>query len=47
MMSNGRSMIQTAPWVIVAPGFAIFVTVAIFNLLGDTIRDLLDTRNNG
>lgn len=45
MMSNGRSMIQTAPWVILAPGFAIFITVAIFNLFGDTIRDLLDFKN--
>lgn len=44
MMSNGRSMIQTSPWVILAPGFAIFITVAIFNLLGDTIRDLLDLK---
>ena len=46
MMSNGRSMIQTSPWVVLGPGFAIFMTVAIFNLLGDTIRDLLDPRRN-
>jgi len=44
MMSNGRSMIQTSPWVILAPGCAIFITVMIFNLLGDTIRDYLDPR---
>ena len=42
MMSNGRSMLQTAPWVILAPGTAIFLTVAIFNLLGDKIRDVMD-----
>lgn len=41
MMNNGRSMLQTAPWVILAPGFAIFLTVAIFNLLGDKLRDFL------
>ena len=41
MMNNGRSMLQTAPWVILAPGFAIFITVAIFNLLGDALRDAL------
>ncbi len=46
MMSNGRSMIQSSPWVIFAPGFAIFVTVIIFNLLGDTVRDYLDVNNN-
>lgn len=45
MMSNGRSMLQTAPWTILAPGFAIFITVMIFNLLGDTVRDLLDPRS--
>lgn len=44
MMSNGRSMIQTSPWVVLGPGFAIVITVSIFNLLGDTIRDLLDPR---
>ena len=46
MMSNGRSMIQSSPWVIFAPGFAIFITVIIFNLLGDTLRDYLDVSNN-
>ena len=39
MMNNGRSMLQTAPWIILSPGFAIFITVAIFNLLGDKLRD--------
>lgn len=41
MMNNGRSMLQTAPWVILAPGTAIFITVATFNLLGDKLRDVL------
>ena len=45
MMNNGRSMLQTAPWVILAPGCAIFITVAIFNLLGDKLRDVLDAKN--
>ena len=45
MMSGGRSMLQTYPWVIIAPGIAIFVAVVIFNLLGDTVRDHLDPRN--
>lgn len=44
MMSNGRSMLQTSPWVILAPGCAIFLTVVIFNLAGDTVRDILDPR---
>ena len=41
MMNNGRTFLQTAPWVILSPGMAIFVTVAIFNLLGDKLRDYL------
>ena len=46
MMSNGRSMIQTSPWVILAPGCTIFLTVMVFNLLGDTVRDILDPRQS-
>ena len=45
MMSSGRSMIQTYPWVVLSPGIAIFVSVVIFNLLGDTVRDYLDPKN--
>ena len=37
MMSGGRSMLQTYPWVILGPGIAIFIVVVIFNLLGDTV----------
>lgn len=47
MMANGRSMLQTAPWVILAPGAALFLSVAVFNLLGDRLRDALDTRQKG
>ena len=46
MMSNGRSMLQTSPWVILAPGCAIFLTVMVFNLMGDTVRDILDPRQS-
>jgi peptide/nickel transport system permease protein len=46
MMSGGRSMLQTYPWLVLSPGFAIFVTVVIFNLLGDTVRDYMDPKNS-
>lgn len=46
MMSGGRSMLQTYPWVIIDPGIAIFIVVVIFNLLGDTVRDYLDPKNS-
>ena len=42
MMSDNRSLLQTAPWTVIAPGIAIFVAVMVFNLLGDTIRDYMD-----
>ena len=45
MMSSGRSMLQTDPWIVLSPGLAIFVSVVIFNLLGDTIRDYMDPKN--
>lgn len=41
MMSSGRSMLQTAPWTILSPGFAILITVCLFNLFSDTLRDKL------
>lgn len=46
MMSTGRSMLQTYPWVVLSPGIAIFISVVIFNLLGDTVRDYLDPKNS-
>ena len=46
MMSGGRSMLQTYPWLVLSPGLAIFVTVVIFNLLGDTVRDYMDPKNS-
>ena len=46
MMSGGRSMLQTYPWLVLSPGLAIFVTVVVFNLLGDTVRDYMDPKNS-
>lgn len=44
MMSDTRSLLTTVPWVTLAPGFAIFLSVMVFNLLGDTIRDYADPK---
>ena len=46
MLNEGRQQLQTAPWLMVFPGLAIFVTVVIFNLWGDNLRDVLDPRND-
>ncbi|MBR1658758.1 MAG: ABC transporter permease [Oscillospiraceae bacterium] len=47
MMSDARSLLNTVPWVAFAPGLAIFVSVMVFNLLGDTIRDYADPKSRG
>jgi peptide/nickel transport system permease protein len=42
MLSEGQAYYRTAPWLIVAPGVAILLTVVSFNLLGEGLRDALD-----
>lgn len=44
MLSEGKRYMQTAPWMILFPGMAILVSVIIFNLMGDSLRDILDPR---
>ena len=44
MLSDARSAMLTAPWVITFPGIAIILSVLGFNLLGDGLRDSLDPR---
>ncbi|ONK21531.1 glutathione ABC transporter permease [Bacillus sp. VT-16-64] len=44
MLSSGRDFLNTAPHVTFFPGFAIFITVLAFNLLGDGLRDALDPK---
>ena len=44
MLSEGRKFITAAPWLIFWPGAVIVLHVVIFNLLGDSLRDILDPR---
>ena len=44
MMSEARGLLQTVPWAVFAPGFAIFAAVMVFNLLGDAVRDWIDPK---
>ena len=44
MLNEGRAGMQHAPWLMIFPGLAILVIVVIFNLLGDSLRDVLDVR---
>ncbi len=42
MLSEGRTFLETAPWMSIFPGLAIALTVLAFNLLGDGLRDAFD-----
>ena len=44
MLNEGYQYLETAPWMSVAPGAAIFITVLGLNLLGDGLRAMLDPR---
>src|SRR5438270_691254 len=44
MLNSAQRFLVNAPWMAIWPGFAIFVTVLSFNLLGDGLRDALDPR---
>jgi peptide/nickel transport system permease protein len=47
MLGSGRKFMELSPWVAVAPGIAIVITVLGFNFLGDGLRDALDPRLRG
>lgn len=47
MLASGMQFYETAPWLILAPGAALSLTVLGFNLLGDGLRDLLDPKQRG
>jgi peptide/nickel transport system permease protein len=44
MISEARSFIDRAPWIALAPGFAMCLLVIGINLLGDGARERLDPR---
>lgn len=46
MIADGYNRFREAPWLSIAPGLAIFLSVIGFNLLGDAARDALDPRLN-
>lgn len=42
LISDGQGFFDVAPWLVLAPGLLIFLTVLSFNLVGDGLRDALD-----
>ena len=43
-LSNGRNYLLRGWWISAGPGLAIMTTVVAVNLVGDTLRDVLDPR---
>lgn len=46
MINESRQYMQTAPWLMIYPGMALLIVVVVFNLLGDSLRDILDPKEN-
>jgi ABC-type dipeptide/oligopeptide/nickel transport system permease subunit len=46
MIALDRNQLFNAPWLILAPGMALTISVLGFNLFGDGLRDALDPRLN-
>ena len=46
IVPDGQSQLYTRPWVSIAPGLMIVVTVLALNVLGDGVRDALDPRGS-
>jgi peptide/nickel transport system permease protein len=44
MIADGQQLIVTRPWLALAPGIAIVLTVLSLNVFGDGLRDALDPR---
>lgn len=44
MLSEARAFMEQAPWMAVFPALFIIVTILLFNILGDSLRDVLDPK---
>src|SRR5215469_1398025 len=47
MLNEGRTYLETAPWMSIFPGLAIMLAVLAFNLCGDGLRSVLDPQLRG
>jgi peptide/nickel transport system permease protein len=45
IIQDGQSLLYTRPWVAIAPGIMIVLTVLALNVFGDGLRDALDPRS--
>lgn len=47
MVSEGKNMMLFEPWLVLIPGFVLFVLVLAINLMGDGLRDVTAPENRG
>ncbi|MDD8021725.1 MAG: ABC transporter permease [Paracoccaceae bacterium] len=47
MLNGAQQYLASAPWLAIVPGVAITIAVTGFNLIGDGLRDALDSRSQG
>jgi peptide/nickel transport system permease protein len=44
MLNDGRASMEIAPWLVLAPGIALFLVVLSVNYFGDVVRDSVESR---
>ena len=47
MLNDGRDYIRYAPWMMIAPGLALFLAIISVNLIGDRLSEIMDPRSRG
>jgi oligopeptide transport system permease protein len=46
MIKDGADRMEECPWLLVAPGVTLALTLFCLNFLGDGLRDALDVRTS-
>ena len=46
LISSGRTAIDFAPWIVLVPGFALFLTILAFNFVGDALLDAINPESD-
>ena len=46
MLSEGKDFMYQAPWMLTYPGLIILINVVIFNLLSDSIQEIMNPKEN-
>lgn len=44
MLASGRNLLRDSPWIVLAPGLSMMVTLFSLNIIGDGVRDALDPK---